>query len=271
MRLPSTKVILFNAGIVLAAGGAAIMALRSMLITPAIEPCSERYHNMAVFALERNGAMITAAELQAMSGGRDAGVIENVSFVRKGGPVAMQVNLPKDAARTKGGMSFPWEPNSLAGKTRACLTYQVQFAAGFDFQRGGRLPGLGSGVGGGAGNEDFAAPVVWRSNGTGSSMVRLAREGSSPVLLPEIQDTPFAKGRWIKIEQEIVLNTPKAADGIVRVWADGVLVAERKDVVFRSKAETALTTIRADVAYADSSAAAAKDASIWLSALEVRW
>jgi hypothetical protein len=271
MRLPSTKVILFNAGIVLAAGGAAVMALRSMLITPTIEPCSERYHNMAVFALERNGTMITAAELQAMSGGRDAGVMENVSFVRKDGPVAMQVTLPKDAARTKGGMSFPWEPNSLAGKTHACLTYQVQFPAGFDFQRGGRLPGLGGGIGGVAGNDAFAAPVVWRNNGTGGSVVRFAKEGTSPIVVPETQDTPFAKGRWIKIEQEIVLNAPKAADGIVRVWADGVLVAERKDVVYRSKAETALTTVRADVHYADSSAGAAKDANIWLSALEVRW
>ena len=36
MRLPSTKVILFNAAIVLAAGGAAVMAIRSMLFTPSM-------------------------------------------------------------------------------------------------------------------------------------------------------------------------------------------------------------------------------------------
>jgi len=281
MRLPSTKVIVFNAAIILAATGAVAMAVRSTLFTPSAPPCSERYHNMTVFALERNGAMITPAEVQAMSGGRDAGVMENVSFVRKDGPapVALQVRLPKEAASPhrasagKGGMSFPWEPNALAGKTSACLIYHVQFPAGFDFARGGRLPGLGGGIGGAANSDTFAAPLVWRSNGTGGAVVRTGKDGADPVLVLDRRDTTFAKGRWIRIEQEVVLNAPKKSDGMVRVWVDGTLVAERTDVAFRSKAETSLSTVLADVHYGSAEAAggAAKDASMWLSPLEVRW
>jgi hypothetical protein len=277
MRLPSTKVILFNAAIILAAGGAVAMAIRSALFTPSIEPCTERYFNMTVFALERNGAMITPAEVQAVSGGRDAGVMENVSIVRKEGPspIALQVNLAKGASTPHRpfGMSFPWAPNALAGKTRACLTYNVQFPAGFDFHRGGRLPGLGGGIDGAANSDTFAVPVVWRSNGTGASAVRTAKDASNPVVVQGKQDAPFAKGRWIRIEQEIVLNTLKKSDGIVRVWADGALMAERTDVVFRSKAETSLSSVLADVHYgsAEPSGGAPKDANIWLSPLEVRW
>lgn len=280
MRLPSTKVILFNAAIVVAAGGAAVMAIRSMLFTPSMEPCTERYHNMTVFALERNGTMITPAEVQAISGGRDAGVIENVSVVRKDGPspVALQVNLPKGTAsphRTsgpKGGMSFPWAPNALLGKTSACLTYHVQFPATFDFNRGGRLPGLGGGIEGAVNSEYFAAPLVWRGDGSGGSVVRVAKEGAAPVVVAD-NTVPLAKGRWLKVEQEVVLNAPKASDGVVRIWVDGVLLAERTDIAFRGKAETSLSSVLADVHYGNSESASgsAKDAQIWLSPLELRW
>ena len=34
------------------------------------------------------------------------------------------------------------------------------------------------------------------------------------------------KGRWVRIEQELVLNTPGQADGIARLWLDGDLKAE---------------------------------------------
>jgi len=103
--------------------------------------------------------------------------------------------------------------------------------------------------------------------------VRTAKDASNPVIVQSRQDAPFAKGRWIRIEQEIVLNAPKKSDGIVRVWADGVLMAERTDIAFRSKAETSLSSVLADVHYGSAEAAggAVKDASIWLSPLELRW
>ena len=142
-------------------------AARSMLTASFTPPCSERYLKLTMFSLERGGAMLTSTDLQAMSGGRDAGV-QNVSIVRKAGPapLAVEVNLQKGSAGREDGMGFPWEPRILAGKTAACLSYHVYLPKDFDFRRSGKLPGF---AGGAEQTDAFVAPIIWDAIGRAAS------------------------------------------------------------------------------------------------------
>lgn len=271
MRLPSTKFILFNAAAIVVAVSAVLAAGRSMLTASVTPLCTERYLKMTAFSLERGGVLLTAAELQAMSGGRDAGVIDNVSIVRKEGaaPAAIEVGLPRSAPGREGGMGFPWEPRALAGKTAACLTYQVYFPADFDFRRGGRLPGFGSGLADAAQPQAFAAVPAWGPAGRSGAVLNVLP--GEAALIQAQAELNFAKGRWVKVDQEIVLNTPKTPDGTLRVWLDGELAIERKNMNYRATDKVTLSSVVADVHYTGLPAAADKAAKIWLSPFEVRW
>jgi hypothetical protein len=266
MRLPSTKVILFNAGAIVVAGAAIFGAAHSMLSSSVTPPCGERYLKMTAFSLERGGAMLTATDLQAMSGGRDVGVVQNVSIVRKEGPapLAVEVRLQKGSAGGEDGMGFPWEPRALAGKTAACLSYHVFLPKDFDFRRSGRLPGL---AGGAEQTDTFVVPVTWDANGRAGFFVRTA-SGPGVLALAEVK---LPKGRWTKIEQELVLNAPTAGNGILRVWVDGELAIDRKDLTYRKGDHVSLSAVAADVHYTGPAVAADKAGKIWLSPFEVRW
>ena len=101
MAMPSTKVILFNAAASLVAIGAIVGVVRTWIAPTALRSCSERYTTSMVFPLERDGTLLTATDIQARAGGRDAGLLENLEVARlKRGPVpvAMSVELPKGSA-----------------------------------------------------------------------------------------------------------------------------------------------------------------------------
>ncbi len=281
MRLPDPKIILFNAAAVVVTAAAVFAAVKSMLVPPTAAPCSERYLNMTAFALERGGVLLTAAELQAAVAGRDAGVIDNVAIARVDdapAPLAMAVSLPKGSASphaasgARGGVSFPWEPRALAGKTSACLSYHVRLAADFDFNRGGALPGL-AGAEAGERGDRFLARLAWRPNAAGGVTLRVSDGGVARTMVAERSSFDFPRGRWVRLEQEVVLNTPKANDGTLRVWVDGALVIERNDIAYRAKSDVSLTGVSADVYYGteDGREGAPRDTKVWLSPFEVRW
>ncbi len=271
MQLPSTKIILFNAGAVVVGAAAVIGAMHSMLASSVTPHCAERYLKMTAFGLERAGVLLTATDLQAMSGGRDVGVMENVSIVRKDGasPAAIEVRLPKGASGREGGMDFPWEPRALPGKTAACLSYSVFFPPDFDFGRGGRLPGFASGVADAPQPQAFTAAPAWGPAGRGGAVLHVP-PGETTLIQAQAELT-FAKGRWVKVDQEIVLNTPKSADGILRVWLDGELVIERKEMNYRASDKVTLSGVAAAVHHTGPSAASDKTAKMWLTPLAVRW
>ena len=281
MRLPSSKVILFNAAAVIVTSAAVFAAVRSMLVSPVAAPCSGRYLNMTAFALQRGGAMLTAADLQAGVSGRDAGVIDNVAVARlkdAPAPLAIGVTLAKGSASPrwtagpKGGMSFPWEPRVLGSKTSACLTYHALLPADFDFHRGGVLPGL-AGADVVERGDGFLARLAWRAAGRGGVVLSVNSGGKAFAGPAEREAFAFPRGRWVKLEQEIVLNTPGKDNGAMRVWVDGALAVERTDLVYRSKSEVAITGVAADVYYGleDGRDGAPKDAKVWLSPFELRW
>jgi hypothetical protein len=91
----------------------------------------------------------------------------------------------------------------------------------------------------------------------------------------EPQAFELARGRWVRLEQEVVVNTPNEDDGVLRVWIDGVLNVQRTDMNYRAQSGVTIAGVSVDVFRGtgpnDSQAAAAKPAKVWLAPFEVRW
>jgi hypothetical protein len=251
------------------------------------------------FPLERDGRMLTPADLQSRVGGKDAGLLENVEILRLAkapAAVGFKVKLPKGSASPTaadlpvGGMSFPWSPRAIQGKAAACLAYDMLLPADFDAHQGGFLPGLAGTEPVGEHSESFVARLLWFSGGEGGVSNRVvtsndqgAAKDTGTGLLAQMQTTnrldaepqgfELPRGRWMRIEQEVVLNKPKVADGVLRVWIDGKLAIDRTDMVFRFDPGVTLSGVAADIHYAGDDAiyAAPKDATVLLSPFEIRW
>ena len=285
MKPPTTKVIIFNAAAILITVGALFGVLRSYVFKPTAAPCTERYVNATNFALERAGVVLVAADLQSSLGGNDAGLLENLQI----GPLAgaptrnvISVNLPQGSGspwsetQPSGGTSFPWQPRVTQGKTAVCLSYSVLLPESFAFHRGGVLPGIRGADQSGQTADGFLARLAWRTDHRGGATLRVTTGDKTERLVAEREAFDFPQGRWVKLELEAVLNTPPTqANGTLRAWADGRLVIDRTDMVYRSKANVAVSGVSADVFYgvegASPTAAAPKDTKLSLTPFDLRW
>jgi hypothetical protein len=278
MKLPGTRVILFNVAAGLVTIAAVVAVVRSLVHTPALAPCTERYPSGIAFALEQGGVLLTSADLQARLSGKDVGLGDNVQVARMKdapAPVALGVTLAKGSVAPhvhnapKGGLTFAWDPRSVQGKTAACLAYSVLLPAGFQFHHGGLLPGIRGSENVDQLKDGFKALIAWRRNGR-LGATTFVDNRSGPV---EVEPFTFPEGQWVKLEQEVVLNDPKKENGILRVWADGKLAIDRSDIAYRDRPEVTVTGVSADVHYGHDNPAhgAPKDTTIWLTPFEIRW
>jgi hypothetical protein len=278
MKLPATRVILFNVAAGLVTIAAVVAVVRSLVRTPELAPCAERYPSGTAFALEQGGVLLTSADLQARLSGKDIGLGDNVKIARMKDaptPVALGVTLAKGSVAPhvhdvpRGGVTFAWDPRSVRGKTAACLAYSVLLPAGFQFHHGGVLPGIRGSEDADQLKEGFMALLAWRRNGR-LGVTTFIDNRSGPV---EVEPITFPEGRWVKLEQEVVLNDPKKTDGVLRVWVDGKLAIDRSDLAYRDRPEVTVTGVSASVHYGheDPAHGAPKDTTIWLTPFEIRW
>ena len=115
-------------------------------------------------------------------------------------------------------------------------TYRVRFQENFDFQKGGKLPGLAGGTattGKTKPNGDgWSARYMWRASG--EAVIYLYHMGQSR---DQGDDLPlqsvFVPGRWHELTQQIRVNDPGKSNGELRVWFDGRLVLTRTDLQLR--------------------------------------
>ena len=192
-------------------------------------------------------------------------------------------------------MSFHWAPRALFGKTSGCLTYSIMLPADFEAQQGGLLPGLMGAQSAGPSTESFTTRLMWNSDGDGAIGNRVITNGEIRVaaapaadksgtlqtlqslqtskLDAEPETFTLPRGRWTRLEQEIILNTPKQPNGILRVWVDGKLAVERTDLVFRMDGTVSLSGVAADVFYMgdDVYGASPKDATVLMAPFAIRW
>jgi len=227
---------------------AAIAAACVSLSAHAAIPCGQRSHN--AWSLPVLGDDIPN-DLERL-GARSAWGLANLSTPRdKANPKVIQVRYPAgsinpgntDAPVGGAGFLLPWPGQRHAHA--ACLHVEVKFPAGFAFARGGKLPGLygGQAPTGGERTRDgtgFTTRFMWRTNGAGElyayTLGKSAHYGDSLGR----GSFHFFPGRWQTLEQEVLVNRPGIADGVIRVWVDGVQVLEKMDAVFRDEAEVAV-------------------------------
>ena len=118
------------------------------------------------------------------------------------------------------------------------LSYYVRFSDGFDFVKGGKLPGLygGDGASGGRtpdGTDGFSTRFMWRSNGDGEVYAYLPTSDEYGTSIGR-GNWRFQPGQWHHLVQEVTLNQPGQANGRIRVWLDGQMVLDQNDMTFRT-------------------------------------
>ena len=227
---------------------------------------------------------MTAADLQSSLGGKDVGVIENLTIAKvQGAPaaIAMTVSLPK-------GSASPHASTSPRGRHELSLgdapparqdggvpELQRARACGLPSSaEAGRCRASGGGDAEGRASDGFVARMAWRARRQrrgDTAHQRATAKREAPCA--DREGFAFPRGRWVKLEQEVVLNTPKQADGILRVWADGRLAVDRTDMTYRTRSDVTLSGVAADVFYGteEGGGLAPADTQVSLTPFELRW
>jgi hypothetical protein len=120
------------------------------------------------------------------------------------------------------------------------LSYRVRFASGFQFVKGGKIPGL---VGGtaptGCVNDTtgFSARMMWRTGGEVVQYMYFPEKQNAcgDDYMYDLGNGPidFQPGKWHTVEHRIVMNTPGEHDGIVEAWFDGAPALSEKAFIYR--------------------------------------
>ncbi len=205
-------------------------------------PCSQRLQPVFAPDLDDVEGEIDDIIEQRFGSHRDWG-LENLSLVEdpQAGAVLRAffpagTSSPSDGKR--GGAGFYAAPQALAGAEHACLRYRLHFPDGFDFVKGGKLPGLygGEAPSGGTqatGDNGFSARFMWRRDGQGELYAYVVNQDTAYGASLGRGSWHFASGDWVTVEQEIRLNDPDRQDGLMRVWIDGEPRLEVSGVEFR--------------------------------------
>lgn len=282
MRMPSTTALLLNGAVGLIAVASVLTMGRSMFVREEIESCRARYPSAVQWSLQRDdGQLLTTPDLQARLGATDWGLMERVKVVKADhtSGSALAVDLSSKGARQaaspaqSNGAGFEWAPQSAGPVAAACASYAFKLDREFDFATGGRLPGL---IGGPTGSdrttpEAFAVRVAWDENGQIDLHTQLPTATSSRALANERDAVELPRGRWVSVDQEVILNTPGRHDGIVRVWVDGRLRFENQKANLRTDAAAAVRGVLAEVAYARQPAARDGASPVLVTPFEYRW
>ncbi len=123
------------------------------------------------------------------------------------------------------------------------FSYRVKFENGFDFVKGGKLPGLAGGIANCGGNvpdgyDGWSARMMFWDEGKLSFYLyypdQSSKWGERLFLKNSDKDTlQIARGKWHTITQHIKMNTPGKKDGIIEAWFDGQKAYSQNTFLFR--------------------------------------
>ncbi len=149
----------------------------------------------------------------------------------------LRVSYPEGAVGPQeGGIQFV---RKLPGSNEYYLDYYIKAEEGFDFGKGGKLPGLTSGgdkfTGGihPENGEGWSARYMWVKDG--GLIVYLyyvdmkGKYGDQLVL----KNCKLKPGKWHRLTQHIVLNTGNKKNGKVEVWFDEKKVVDERGLRLR--------------------------------------
>ena len=159
-----------------------------------------------------------------------------------------QVTYPAGSYDSPGGLEFRTDFSKLSIDSRDSLylRYYVRFERGFDFGKGGKLPGLGGGsanTGGHKpdGTDGWSARIMWRAGGR---IVQYVYHPDQPTEYGE--DFPwdfggcpkfFTPGQWECVETYARMNDPGKHNGVIVSWLNGEKALEVTNLRFRDRAD----------------------------------
>jgi hypothetical protein len=121
------------------------------------------------------------------------------------------------------------------------LSYQIRFPVGFQWVKGGKLPGLCGGscwTGSDNGPGGWAARFMWRAGGAGEVLLSDATTTGDGQDLSRGDWHYLADGAWHTLTEHVHMNTPGQANGWIEVTYDGALVANPTGIEFRASGDT---------------------------------
>jgi hypothetical protein len=149
---------------------------------------------------------------------------------------SLRVSYPKGSlGPNEGGGVFR---QKLAPLSSHSLSYRVLFEKGFDFRRGGKLPGLGGGKANTGGEkptgDGWSARYMWGEGGKlGLYLYHLDQKTKYG---DRIQlKAKAVPGKWLTLSQVVQVNTPGKADGRIQVWLNEKLALDQKGLRLRGK------------------------------------
>jgi len=176
----------------------------------------------------------------------------STAYPSPSGPV-LEVTYAQDGYGSSGsGTQFYSLWNSTGDPFRtALLTYEVAFSSGFDWVKGGKLPGFRGGAdntcdGGSASDGTcFSTRVMWRKSGDGEAYAYILSPNNlcsnQGVLCNEDFGISFGRGsfrlqpgQWNRISLLVQLNSdPQIANGQIQVFYNDVLALTQQNLQFR--------------------------------------
>ncbi|GAA5922443.1 hypothetical protein JCM3775_005731 [Rhodotorula graminis] len=179
--------------------------------------------------------------------------------VKRDSEPALQVTYPAGSRNPSfspvGGMGFYTSQIDVTQATNVSFSYSLFFEDGFNFVKGGKLPGLYGGKsacsGGSAAENCFSTRLMFRKDGAGELYLYAPREKQVDALceLGPLSycnsvygmsigrgSWTFKTGEWTDVRQDVWLNTPGKADGGFNIWINGKLVLSSSEVYYRNSA-----------------------------------
>lgn len=184
------------------------------------------------------------------------------SEVFRGRGAAMAVTFPAGSVGPKdGGAQWKYTWDQAAEMVR--IRYRVKFAEGFDFVRGGKLPGLAGGTAPTGskpadGYNGFGARVMWRTEHDGApgapvqskaNLVQYMKHPTSGFNQDGRQEDnlywtdsegeriEIESGRWYRITTWMRLNDVGRSNGRLKTFLDGKRVLDARRIRFRETNE----------------------------------
>ena len=132
---------------------------------------------------------------------------------------------------------------SLPGGDTYISEYDLKFPKGFEFKRGGKLPGM---CGGRCTTgclpihaDGWSARFMWRENGR---IVLYLYHQNRPGRCGEDFDLNFkaTPGKWFHIKSQIKIDSPDKDNGSIKIWVNGKEALEKNDLRLRGATDGAL-------------------------------
>jgi len=129
----------------------------------------------------------------------------------------------------------------IAPGSEYIFEYRLRFDTGYDFSRGGKIPGLagGNAPSGCQTSTDvgFTARQMWRQQGRLIGYIYDMDQSSDCGNAIETGFN-FAVGKWYLVKQRIKLNTGSSRNGVLQLWIDDRQVINRSNMGWMIEAPT---------------------------------